>query len=467
MKSILSTILLFLNSWIFLAQFGPQQIISDTSPSPSRSIPLDIDNDGFIDILTSSDSKLKWFRNLDGLGNFSDEIVISENIAFYLSIEFVDFDSDGDKDLVYLENNPNKLEWIENLDGQGNFGPVQVILENQPDYIYSFKAIDLDTDNDIDLVIKYQESFEDRIVWYENIDGQGTLSDEIILFEGVGFTNIYPPLFEDIDADGNLDILFSYEISSDPVKIVWFKGTGNATFGSEQLIYQFEFLQSDFTSIYNIQYQDITADGKKDIIITTNHDDLGVFVRWFKNIDEEGNFEPYQQIPNAIGVGFYSFYDFDNDGDNDLLGGTRFGDIFYWLENEDGLGNFSERNIISTEIDFIGDAKAADFDGDGVLDVVSASSGDNKIAWYKNEILGTEDFNKNNLILYPNPTKDIISIISEETISKIEVYSLLGKKIYTLSNTKSINLSNLEIGVYFIYLFNENGNRKVFKVIKE
>jgi len=463
MKTTLLKFILFFSCWTTVAQFGPQQLITNTSPFPSRSIPLDIDNDGYLDVLTSSDNKLKWFRNLDGQGNFSDEIIISDNIALYLTIDFVDIDSDGDNDLVYLENNPRKLEWLENIDGQGNFGSVQVILENQSNYIFGVRYYDIDDDDDLDLVINYSDTFREWIVWYENIDGQGTFGNETVLIEGNIISEIYPPLFVDIDNDGLLDVLTSYEELSGPAKLVWYKNLGNTTFGQEQLIYQFQFIQSDWTSIYDIKYIDINSDNNPDIFITSHNDDIGTSQYWLENLNNQGGFTEIQFVPNVLG--FYNFYDLDNDGDNDILGGTRFGDIFYWMENENGLGNFSERKIISTEIDFIRDAKAADFNNDGYLDVVSASSGDNKIAWYENEVLGIEDNSENVFKLYPNPTRGKMFINTPQLVSLVEVFDIIGQKVYT--TTTELDISTVPSGIYLVKIYDESGFSETHKIIKE
>ena len=131
----MKTILLFTLSICYVvsgyAQFGAQQIISTTTEKPNLSIPFDIDNDGFIDVLTASGEtyNLSWYRNLDGLGSFGDENIIEGTSAFYLSVEFVDINTDGAKDILYLRNNPRQAVWVENLDGAGNFGTVQVFLE--------------------------------------------------------------------------------------------------------------------------------------------------------------------------------------------------------------------------------------------------------------------------------------------------------------------------------------------------
>ena len=127
----MKTKLLFILSilWVFSGfaqRFGQQQVISTTTEKPYLSIPFDIDNDGAIDILTASGEtyNLSWYRNVDGLGNFGPEIIIDGTSAYYLSVEFVDLDTDGDKDILYLRNNPRQVVWVENLDGAGNFGNV-------------------------------------------------------------------------------------------------------------------------------------------------------------------------------------------------------------------------------------------------------------------------------------------------------------------------------------------------------
>jgi len=466
MKNHLLLLILGLSFVTASAQFGPQQIISTTTIGPGYLLTVDIDNDGATDVFCYSgdDYKMRWFRNLDGQGDFSDEIIISDNTAFYLSIDFVDIDSDGDKDLIYLENNPKKIEWLENLDGQGNFGSPQVILENQPNIISGVRLNDMDDDNDLDLIINYTDTFSEWIVWYENVDGQGNFSNETVLIENILISEIHSPLFVDIDNDGLLDMLTSYEEFNGPANLVWYKNLGNTTFDQGEIIYQFQFFMSDWTSIYSINYIDINSDNNPDIFITSHNDDFGTSHYWLENLNNQGGFSELQFVPNVLG--FYSFYDLDNDGDNDILGGTRFGDIFYWMKNEDGLGNFSERIIISVEIDNISDTKAADLNNDGLLDVVSTSSADNKVAWYENTgVLGIEDNHENNIVLYPNPTNGELQINSKQEIIFVEVYNLVGQKV--LETKSEINLSNLVSGIYFVKIEDENGYSQIHKVIKE
>ncbi len=457
MKTILLSILFLFNSFFILAQFGPQQIISTTTITPYYLLTPDIDNDGASDVFCYSgeDYKMRWYRNLDGQGTFSDEIIISENTALYISIDFVDIDSDGDKDLIYLENNPRKLEWLENIDGQGNFGSVQVILENQEDWIFSFTAIDIDNDNDTDLIVHYSNTFFDWIVWYENLDGLGNFGEEQLLVENLMFA--YNPLIIDIDNDGYLDILTSSEIEG-PAKLIWFKNLGDVTFSEEIEIFHFDFIQSDQTSIIYINYVDINTDNQKDLVIVGHHDDYGTSRFWIENIDNQGTFENFYSLLRVS-----NFYDMDNDGDNDMLSGNL--NSVFWIENVDGLGDFSTQHIVSNE--FHGRSLATDVNNDGLIDVVSSSSSENKIVWFQNGVLGTEDNNKQSAILYPNPTNNKVSISSETEIETIEVYNILGERLTTNIQKNTVDLSNFNSGVYFITIQGLNGSIETYKIIKE
>ena len=71
----------------------------------------------------------------------------------------------------------------------------------------------------------------------------------------------------------------------------------------------------------------------------------------------------------------------DGDGDMDVLSASS-NDEIAWYKN-DGSQNFTPYSI-STAADAARSVFAADVDGDGDLDVLSASSSDDKIAWYEN-----------------------------------------------------------------------------------
>jgi hypothetical protein len=96
-------------------------------------------------------------------------------------------------------------------------------------------------------------------------------------------------------------------------------------------------------------------------------------------------FGPQQVIPTSSGSALSVYAaDLDGDGDPDVLSASYSGNYLAWYENVDGLGEFGPQQVIPTWAPGAYSVFAADLDGDGDLDVLSASSRDDKIAWYEN-----------------------------------------------------------------------------------
>lgn len=74
-----------------------------------------------------------------------------------------------------------------------------------------------------------------------------------------------------------------------------------------------------------------------------------------------------------------------------------------------------------------------------------------------NDCAGIEE-NENTFAVYPNPVKDILTVISENNtpIQALEIIDLTGKTIKS-SATNSIDFSELNSGAYFVRIYHENG----------
>jgi hypothetical protein len=116
--------------------------------------PGDIDGDGDIDLYaaTSVYGKMSWLENLDGLGHFSQEKIISTSPYRFDDrvAELVDMDTDGDLDILFVSGSQAHISWIENIDGQGTFGPVQFIADIS---YWGDRPLGRDFDNDGDVDI--------------------------------------------------------------------------------------------------------------------------------------------------------------------------------------------------------------------------------------------------------------------------------------------------------------------------
>lgn len=78
--------------------------------------------------------------------------------------------------------------------------------------------------------------------------------------------------------------------------------------------------------------------------------------------------------------------------------------------------------------------------------------------------MGVSAFSELNQLTFSNPIDDVIEINSTITIDKVEIYNLLGTIVVMQeSNTKRIDVSHLQSGVYLISLY--SGEEKIVKKI--
>jgi uncharacterized repeat protein (TIGR01451 family) len=371
MKKIYGLISLLFLSFISFGQFGQPQEIAQTTYRPFDVYTADIDGDGDLDLLSAStgDNKIAWYENLDGNGNFSPQKIITNSAEHAYSVFSIDIDGDGDMDVLSASVYDDKIAWYENIDGNGSFGPTRIIstLADDPRSIYS---CDIDNDGDMDVLSASSE--DNKIAWYENIDGSGGFSAQQIISTNTEWAEtVYA---SDIDGDGDMDVLSASYIDD---KIAWYENTdGNGNFSQEQII------TTAAWGANTVYTSDIDGDGDMDVLAASEQNDK---ITWYENIDGNGNFSQ-EQIITSIAHGAFSVFsiDIDGDGDMDVLSASSDDHKIAWYENTDGNGNFGPEIIISTSAQCAKAVYSCDIDGDGDMDVMSASFSDNKIAWYEN-----------------------------------------------------------------------------------
>lgn len=461
----MKTKLLFAISFLWgimgFAQFGPQQVISTDTEKPYLSIPFDINNNGFIDILTASleTHELSWYPNLDGLGNFGPEIILNEIPTYYLSVEFIDLDNDGYPDIFYLGNNPRQVAWLKNIDNQGNYATEEVLLSAGS--IMDMELFDVDEDGHLDLVVILQHNFESSIVWYRNLGNANFGAGQTIWDYD---TYLLKLMVVDIDNDGKKDLVVVDDDYA-PASIFWHKNLGNHNFGPPETIFQFDYFLTHKTEILAIKMADINNDGKDDFVFSTLDEPNDYRIYWLENINNQGHYANLRLIHQEQDN--FALHDLDNDGDLDLLLWHRNFNRVWWKENQDGQGNFGGPRTITTEVDFPRDVRIADLNGDGFDDLLTASVQDNKLAWYKGELLNITENKADNFILFPNPTDGLLTIESTEEISKISIFNTLGQQVNFSLNNDQVDLSKAAAGVYFITLENSLGNVQKYKIVKK
>jgi hypothetical protein len=83
-------------------------------------------------------------------------------------------------------------------------------------------------------------------------------------------------------------------------------------------------------------------------------------------------------------------------------------------------------------------------------------------------VLSTQDETIQSFSMYPNPTHNNLFISSKSTISKVQVFNIVGKKVLetkTLIN-KTLDVSNLNNGVYFLKVYDTENKTTTKKLIK-
>jgi len=81
--------------------------------------------------------------------------------------------------------------------------------------------------------------------------------------------------------------------------------------------------------------------------------------------------------------------------------------------------------------------------------------------------LNTSEFNRNSISIFPNPSNGIITINTENTLN-LTISDITGKVIFSknnVTNNETINLSNLQTGVYLAKMVTETGVEETKKII--
>ena len=461
MKNIL-LVLLYSIPFCFYAQFGEQQIIDDEVPSSWSIYVADLDGDGYQDLLATEelDSKIVWYKNtsIGGLGNFGEQQLIAANLEYTRYVTAADIDNDGDMDVLATSASNDLVVWYENVDGLGNFGPQQIISSNL-DLPKMVITGDVDGDGDLDTLAASR--LDNTLSWYENIDGLGNFGPQQIITNSA--LNVASIFFADINGDGIKDVIC--DSSNNGIgNPSWFENDGLGNFGSLQEI------TTDTSGSNYVIADDVDGDGDMDILNIEfggeiiawyeNTDGQGTFSS--KQIIMDEVLAPRQIVMADL--------DNDGDKDiiynsNEVVDP----DYLAWRAN-DGLGNFGIEQVITTNVVAARGIFVADIDNDGDIDVFSSSIADHKIAWYENyTILGVEETLALKIKVYPNPINTVLHISNSSSyvISSLQITNLQGKIIKQVSqNINQLDISNLASGVYFVKIITNKGSL-IKKIIKE
>ncbi|MBD3638355.1 MAG: T9SS type A sorting domain-containing protein [Crocinitomicaceae bacterium] len=345
-------------SW---GQFGLPTGLNVTFSYPTEGELVDWDDDGDLDIVvvSSKDSKISWFENY-GLGNFSEQTSLVEDVLDVYRVDILDVDSDGDKDIICSSTSSGPY-FYENL-GNGVLGSQIAMSGLVSGYLHA-EAADFDGDNINELII----SGSNDITSYEYM-GNGVLDTAITFTTLVSIVKDFDTL--DIDLDGDLDIV---SISYNDDKIAWYENDGLGNFGPQIII------STAFIAPRNLIIADINMDSLVDIVVSNFSS-----IIYLENLGG-GSFSSPINIANSLAA-IPSIYvtDLDNDSDNDIVtgeAGNGPSEQSVVIFRNQGDGSFDPIEYVTGQIWKLTDVLAEDLLNNGWHDIVTISNLDQKAAW--------------------------------------------------------------------------------------
>jgi len=235
---------------------------------------------------------------------------------------------------------------------------------------YATSVYAADVDDDGDIDI-LSSSYDDTIAWYENDGGSPpAFTGHAITTNADGARSVYAA---DVDGDGDIDVISASELDN---KIAWYENDGSAfpAFTSHIITTDAEYARSVYAT-------DLDGDGDIDVLSASSNDDK---IAWYEN---DGNASPaftsHVITTNADGARWVYAADIDGDGDVDVLSASELNGEIAWYENDGGSPPAFTGHVIANA-GFAHSVYATDVDGDGDVDVISSSWDDDRITWYEN-----------------------------------------------------------------------------------
>ena len=255
--------------------------------------PGDLDGDGDLDLVVA---EFGWRRTgrvliLWNEGSQSSEpwrIQVLDARHGAIDVPVIDLNQDGRLDIVVLlsQEFENVLVYLNR--GEGKFEPQSIYEAGDPSFGSSgIQVVDFDQDGDIDLIHTNGDSFDSSHVkpfhgirWLEN---RGSFP--FVVHEVTRLAGVHQAMAGDIDQDGDLDLAAVSLLPPAVLQqytglpsVVWVEQTSPGTFATHVV-------EIDSASHPACELQDVNADGDLDLVATNFRwqEDPGPPVTWFHN----------------------------------------------------------------------------------------------------------------------------------------------------------------------------------------
>lgn len=401
-----------------------------------------------------------------------------------------------------LDTNGNFI-WVKDADLEISSGGTRIVEKNGQIYIIgsfhgTFKFDDeiIETEHNSDsFFMKINSNGELQWLKHGQFDFAGSIlgldaDDYGNLFLSGNYTGSFT--IDNFELDNNTegsDVLFAKLDSSG--NVLWLKSSHDSTVGSIRNIAvdsNNDFIISGLFS-NSITIEDSTLETTPDLnglLIKLNSDGE---LQWMKKIESENMIDLHSICTDNSGNSFVSgFFSQHANFDGTEIFSSYMQEIlvfkinaageYVWIrKSDDNAPNGGwARNAFGISTDnsgylFLTGTFRNQFQlGDTVLESLDYN-GDIFITKLSDANMGIpEPLNHEEIKIYPNPVKDLISIESKNKISTVSIIDLSGKLIQKkiVNSTKTqFNTNNLTKGVYVIEITNDKGQKISKKIIKK
>ncbi|MCO5190902.1 MAG: VCBS repeat-containing protein [Anaerolineae bacterium] len=339
--------------------------ISASLDNPNSVHTADINNDGQLEVLSTganAERVILWQR----VGSDWLPCTIQDGYDGAASINTGDFDGDGDLDVIAVAYQAMSIDWWENTQEMCTSWIRHNITSSLLGPI-SIDTADINGDGDIDVISASE--FDDRVLYWANVDGNGTDWESSMIGGFDGARSVHTA---DIDGDGHLDVIAA---ASGVNTVAWWRNND----GSGRDWSRFD-IDASFTSARSVFAADLDHDGDTDVI-GASAGDPGDGIRWWENDGDGGDWTQHNLDQTFVSARSVFATDMDGDGDNDIVAGA--GNTLAWWENDSGQSQSWVKRIVGAHAG-ISAVWGADVDSDGDQDFLYASGDDDEVGYWEN-----------------------------------------------------------------------------------
>jgi hypothetical protein len=354
------------------------QIGQDFTEPPliSHILAVDLDNDNLLDVIVcdAKNNFVSWIRQYPA-GTYTERVVAS-NLTAPAHVQAIDFDHDGDKDLLVavlgmLFPNNDKIGSVVILENNGHCEFTKHVIVEKIARVSDVRAGDLDGDGDMDLAVAQFGYDDGETRWIENLGNWNFKSNILQNLSGPINVEIL-----DIDKDGDLDIISL--VSQEWEEIYCYVNDGKGNFQSKLL---WGSSNQDFGSSM-LSTCDFDKDGDQDLLYTNGDafDYIPPQGRPWHGVnvlENKGNliFE-FRRLCFFTGATYMRPADIDNDNDIDFFAVSTWNlwdkpesYSMIWLENINN-SQYVKHEITNNPTHLLC-CDTGDFNNDGLTDVIT------------------------------------------------------------------------------------------------